>query len=146
MIDIDAIEKRANAATKGPWMYDPKFGLTHKTGQATILLMSSTERYCFSFRDDADAEFVAHAREDVPALIAEVRRLREILYQRENYFFAATMALVCARDKELEEKRQGSKVVSFAEEKQKKAEKLERKKRARLIDMMCKAAKKLKWD
>ena len=30
-----------------------------------------------------DAEFIAHAREDVPALIAEVRRLRERIAELE---------------------------------------------------------------
>jgi hypothetical protein len=33
------------------------------------------------FGDEAHAEFAAHAREDVPALLAEVRRLRAVLEQ-----------------------------------------------------------------
>jgi len=66
------IEARCEAATKGPWSvyvcgirslgYDVDGPEEGNRGQ---------------FERQEDAEFIARAREDVPALIAEVRRLRE---------------------------------------------------------------------
>lgn len=51
--ELKAIEARANAATPGPWMK----GVTYDHGR--------------------NAEFIAASRTDVPALAAEVRRLKE---------------------------------------------------------------------
>lgn len=65
--DLDAIEARANAATEGPWAADRLEGnldsLYSRVAEVGMWL-------------EADAEFIAHARADVPALVAEVRRLR----------------------------------------------------------------------
>lgn len=59
-IDIDAIRARAEAATPGPW--------ADHDGP----LLEDVVAYIYS---DADEAFIAHAREDVPALLAEVERL-----------------------------------------------------------------------
>ena len=81
--ELDEIEARANAATKGPWF----------VGQAVPGLesVSRPDRrniYCGDCSDVTsaaanirieDAEFIAHARSDVPKLLAEVRRLQEML-------------------------------------------------------------------
>ena len=84
--DLDAIEQRANAATEGSWEYDgcgeiiQHFSLPEPW--ATVV---STDVACMAYcyggsaagvERDEDAEFIAHARDDVPALLAEVRRLR----------------------------------------------------------------------
>lgn len=72
------IAARTQAATNGPWCtdsweiyqgteYEP--GISQWIGE-TCRGTSSPEQ------DRADAEFVAHARTDVPALLDEVRRLR----------------------------------------------------------------------
>lgn len=53
-LDLDAIEARVAAASPGPWVI---------TG----------DNPC----SNGDGPFIAHAREDVPALLAEVRRLRD---------------------------------------------------------------------
>lgn len=76
-IDLDAIEARANAATDGPWWhYGDGFREIHgpqndeEDGWAPQVAVAG---------DDGtlpDAEFIAHARTDIPALVAEVRRLR----------------------------------------------------------------------
>jgi hypothetical protein len=55
--ELNAIETRANAAQPAPWT-----PLKVKSDEYSIL--------------DADCEFIAHAREDVPALVAEVRQLQ----------------------------------------------------------------------
>lgn len=69
-IDLDAIRARVDAATVGPWSVAEQthgdwFGI-----QDEWLALGS-------MFGSADAEFIAHARTDVPALLAEVERLRE---------------------------------------------------------------------
>jgi len=62
------IEALANAATPGPWKYTKK----RKMYQASIGFYRLTD----PFISRENAEFIAAAREAVPALIAEVQRLR----------------------------------------------------------------------
>lgn len=61
------IRERAEKATPGPWTNDG-CDISDPIGR----------RICF-IRDDDDADFMAHTREDIPALLAEVERLRERL-------------------------------------------------------------------
>ena len=104
-LDLDAIEARANAATPSPWQTGGDLqGVWRKVAiQRGLILQSAIAQsmsrmfikdYCESLtmwdawedeakgREDRNAEFIAHARDDVPALIAEVRRLRALLEQR----------------------------------------------------------------
>lgn len=77
--DLRAIEARANAATDGPWR-DPWAAPDgedefRSAGGQTIF----AAEFCDGPRlaiNPPDAAFIAHAREDVPRLLAEVRRLR----------------------------------------------------------------------
>jgi len=77
-LDLDEIEARANAASGGPWEWCD-YG---NSGQALIQPGSGThDLNVLKTTDDwppnlRDATFIAHARTDVPALIAEVKRLR----------------------------------------------------------------------
>lgn len=73
---LDAIERRCAAATAGPWVAWIE-GRDHTSGgdfvqtaEQDIELIGAT---------GADHDFIAHAREDVPCLVAEVRRLRALL-------------------------------------------------------------------
>lgn len=72
--DLGAIEARANAATPGPWGYDlngyiaPDLG--DEWGGTVAKVLGKGGQF------DKDGEFIAHARTDIPALLAEVRRLR----------------------------------------------------------------------
>ena len=81
--DLDAIEARAKAATPGPW--ESHTNRNDDNGRAwgwvaplrrTLVTIVTWNRGQNS-NAEADARFIAHAREDVPALVAEVRRLRE---------------------------------------------------------------------
>ncbi len=80
-LDLDAIEARANAATPGPWEVEEYVGVLEST---SVLDRVSEPTHDWERRiiasslpdEPADAAFIAHARTDVPALIAEVRRLR----------------------------------------------------------------------
>jgi hypothetical protein len=69
---LDAIEERANAATPGPWL---PYSEERWCGVVTGERGEEVEVMVGQAVSEADAEFVAHAREDVPALVTEVRRL-----------------------------------------------------------------------
>lgn len=77
-LDLDGIEARANAATPGPWCTDSweiYQGSEYEAG-AEWIGETCRGRVEGLAQDRADAAFVAAARTDVPALLAEVRRLR----------------------------------------------------------------------
>lgn len=71
-VDLNAIKKRAEAATNGPWC--AKYGYGEEAEVTTGVSFSS--RGIATTSRTADATFIANARQDVPALIAEVERLR----------------------------------------------------------------------
>lgn len=108
--ELDAIERRAAAATRGPWRHDsfpsgteyvhmrnasskdgPRIlGPDHSDQDGHVgahmslhnvpafeALTGETEGQ-LEREKCANAEFIAHAREDVPRLVAEVRRLRAL--------------------------------------------------------------------
>ena len=77
--DLEAIEARASAATPGPWT-SPWIG---DSTCRDAILGGGGEVVGVTWRDgwhlavtQADAEFIAAARTDVPALVAELRQLR----------------------------------------------------------------------
>jgi hypothetical protein len=85
-LDLDAIEARANAATPGPWRGDrhdgtAKYsveGAPSTSGPQALVLRVDHKDGEFGFvglNGTADEAFVLAARTDVPALVAEVRRL-----------------------------------------------------------------------
>ncbi|WP_435110195.1 ParB N-terminal domain-containing protein [Nocardiopsis synnemataformans] len=77
-MDLEAIEARYNAVTEGPWSLE-KVGDWHDPGW--MIDGICRDRYGLNSlsigEDKALGEFVAHAREDVPALVARVRELKE---------------------------------------------------------------------
>jgi hypothetical protein len=98
-VDIKAIKERCDRATPGPWNVDQK-----AQGDCTNLDIDCGKTVCdesckecewyefftgasidkiLTLRldewdgiNDADADFIAHAREDIPALIAEIESLQ----------------------------------------------------------------------
>ena len=77
---LNEIEARTNAATEGPWRYVSIF-------EVGGFVENSRGRELFDWaQDDAgticapdgDAEFIAHARTDVPALVAALRAVLEL--------------------------------------------------------------------
>jgi hypothetical protein len=97
-LDLDAIRDRANAATKGPW------GVEHEGG-VMVLNRGTCQAVAFvgSEGDDqvrADSAFLAAAREDVPALLAEVDRLTtELAAANQVANDALTLAEQAAADR-----------------------------------------------
>jgi len=90
---LDQIQKRADAATPGPWKADGETrGDCVVWGPNGRFLMNQQaephwieypgEKRSVSFDvDRRDGEFIAHAREDIPALLAMVREQRAALEQ-----------------------------------------------------------------
>jgi hypothetical protein len=67
------MEKRCSEATPGPWQSWVE-GRDHYAGDSFI--RTDGEDIYLSGATVADQDFIAHARQDVPRLIAEVRALR----------------------------------------------------------------------
>jgi hypothetical protein len=78
--ELAAIKARVVAASDGPWkaIPDPAYG-----DHGYLLAVGPVWPLSGGTLDlkvgDDDATFIVHAREDVPALVAEVERLREAL-------------------------------------------------------------------
>ena len=85
---LDAIEQRAHAATEGPWEATAQdhaawdVPILDRTGHYLVICPDCGVRGGY---ERADAEFIAHARSDVPALLAEVRRLRAMEQRVREY-------------------------------------------------------------
>ncbi|MFJ6264387.1 hypothetical protein ACIQGW_05105 [Lysinibacillus xylanilyticus] len=75
---LNAIKKRITKASVGPWVVDSKNYPDHKRAK---LVTNSHLYIAKTFAKENDADFIAFAREDVPALLAEVERLHEELAQ-----------------------------------------------------------------
>jgi len=84
-LDLDAIRARAEAATPGPWTADtnepfgPELQGIFAPGSRRYIVKADID---YAEDEDipdavvtADAEFIAHARADIPELLAEVERL-----------------------------------------------------------------------
>lgn len=76
-LDREAIERRVNAATPGPWTFEPD----DDGGPLGYILPADPHRPETLFEtcnvwEQAylDGEFVAHARTDIPALLSALRR------------------------------------------------------------------------
>lgn len=81
-LNLAPIKAREQAATPGPWhgdRYDGTLKYKLRGANNAIVLVVEHKSCDFGFigeNGDADEEFVIHARTDMPALLAEVERLR----------------------------------------------------------------------
>jgi hypothetical protein len=78
MIDLEAIEARAKAATPGPWF--------PRAANMPFEIVSEVANICHIHDGGqtydscmANAAFIVHAREDLPALVNEARAAREVV-------------------------------------------------------------------
>ncbi|WP_053234675.1 hypothetical protein [Sandaracinus amylolyticus] len=74
--ELDEIEHRCAAATPGPWTAFVE-GRDHLAGSSFI--RTASDDIEMSGASDADYDFIAHARQDMPRLVAELRALRAAL-------------------------------------------------------------------
>ena len=75
-VEIEQIKARCDRATKGPWISFVE-GRDHTSGCSFIRTAGDDIELSGASNDDQD--FIAHARQDVPALIEEISRLKRIL-------------------------------------------------------------------
>lgn len=73
---INEITARINAASPGPWKAMLE-GRDHMSGSSCITM--PTGGIDIDGASDADIEFIANAREDVPYLVSEIKRLAALL-------------------------------------------------------------------
>lgn len=85
------IEERARAATPGPWRWWTSNSFrrlssdaTGKDGDVAHAFTHPVDRHPDISIREADQAFIAHARGDVPALVAEVRRLQAEVQARDE--------------------------------------------------------------
>ena len=77
-VDLDAIAARCAAATPGPWRSFIE-GRDHLGGNDFIQSGGDDDRspdFELLGATRADQDFIAEARQDIPRLLAEIRRLR----------------------------------------------------------------------
>jgi hypothetical protein len=84
--ELTIIEARAAAATPGPWESFVE-GRDHHGGDNFVRtggLDDTCPDLYLSPASVEDQDFIAHARQDVPRLVAEVRRLRRLASDQES--------------------------------------------------------------
>jgi hypothetical protein len=87
--ELAAIKERLAAATPGPWdaVWEVCYGWEVRAAAAerpgyesgSLAAVWKRDRGDSDLLAQPDAEFIAHAREDVPALVAEIERLQHML-------------------------------------------------------------------
>ena len=75
---LAAIAQRADNATKGPWFTGLHYKSDVHSREGGVIRANCWNRP----QAIADAEFIAHAREDIPWLLAELRTLQQ---ERESW-------------------------------------------------------------
>lgn len=79
--ELQAIQLRCDAATPGPWKSFIE-GRDHQSGSNFIMTGeedSRNEDIELTGASEADQDFIAHARQDIPRLLEEIKRLKELL-------------------------------------------------------------------
>jgi hypothetical protein len=87
--DLVAIKARLAAATPGPWKFDEQVKNPRHLNDGRGWPIVTAEEYAgaswFEFENPNDKLFIAHAREDIPALLslveqqkAEIERMRPL--------------------------------------------------------------------
>jgi hypothetical protein len=71
--ELERIEARLHDAAPGPWISFVE-GRDHDSGSSFI--QTAADDIYLSGATVADQDFIAHARQDLPKLLIEVRRLR----------------------------------------------------------------------
>jgi hypothetical protein len=79
-IELEAIRRRCENATPGPWRSFVE-GRDHTSGSSFIMTGIDENRgndIELSGATTADQDFIAHARQDIPLLLAEIARLKAV--------------------------------------------------------------------
>lgn len=76
---IEECLQRAREATKGPWIVAQMEDRTYIESTANIPDSDSNVLVDEHYLTELDAEFIAHARTDVPELVSRLKRAIEVL-------------------------------------------------------------------
>lgn len=99
--ELESIRKRAEAATPGPWFWLDD-GRLYSDGADKVIgeVIEGKDETWFDLFD-ANAEFIAHAREDIPKLLAEIERLQQ---EKDEWYekYMRLDATVSTQNKQLE--------------------------------------------
>jgi len=85
-VDLDAIERRVASTSPAPWRHR-MLGFIESGEDSAQVIGVTCHRHDASLEPlpgAENAEFIAHARQDVPRLLAEVRRLRQRVAEMES--------------------------------------------------------------
>lgn len=82
--DLTEILARARAATPGPWICRDQFVETAQEPSQLIGVTMRQEEGLEVLPATKNAEFIAHARQDIPRLVAEILFLREQIQKSMN--------------------------------------------------------------
>ena len=74
--ELEEIKKRCDEATPGPWK---SYVEGREEMGGSDFIMTGGEDIYLTGATAADQDFIAHARQDVPTLVAEVERLSKLL-------------------------------------------------------------------
>ena len=95
--ELDEIRERCNKATPGPWYFHPGDSYC-----AFPSIMTRNKHFLvFDIADDAptefpgrdeDADFVAHARDSIPSLLAYIKELESQISEHERVCSLRTLA------------------------------------------------------
>lgn len=110
------IKVRAEKATLGEWKVS-------ETPQSTNVICGNDRRFLIIARwlDSIDAQFIAHARTDIPALIAEVERLNVLAEQRYQLYDGALTTIATlekALELKCEDQSDVDRMISYAKQAQ----------------------------
>lgn len=85
---LDAIQERVDAATDGPWVEGTRCVFTEDYARAivsdSLVEVPGMTPYAEAVQNPADVALIAHAPEDLAALLAEVERLRALTTVTED--------------------------------------------------------------
>jgi len=76
---LDAIQARADAATEGPWTESYSGSRTIEGADDQIVIDAFNDGIGAGVIEPADAEFITHAREDVPKMVAALRAVEGLV-------------------------------------------------------------------
>lgn len=79
-VDLRAIERRSGRASLAPWVSEARAVEQHGF---TSVVRIPYKAHTMSMDSLEDAEFVAHARDDIPLLLALVHKLAEDLMEHD---------------------------------------------------------------
>lgn len=75
-MDLDPIQKRCEDASIEPWgWWEDAYGWVLRHGESNAVCIFDVRRMLSQQPSEADREFIAHARTDIPALLDEVEKV-----------------------------------------------------------------------